>query len=224
MVLPLIERLDKMTQLANAVLRAIVGDKYMQPVPKSESDFLHGMISHVTQKLGIVYTEDINVFASLTGISALSHAHAVYCNPVRRPTMQVDGKEREFIGINSIMQPNDLRKIALFFHELAHATGHVTRLDRPAINLIGGFPYEASEEEVLAETIAMMLMEHFGLANEGTREISRGYIAMSEISAMSYGSNELSQARTKKNTTLAFEYILNEVLNDFTYDKKEEVA
>lgn len=64
------------------------------------------------------------------------------------------------------------------FHELVHATGHESRLNRESVMKITGFGSEAySKEELVAEMGAAMLCAHAGIANEYRMEQSAAYIA-----------------------------------------------
>ena len=61
-------------------------------------------------------------------------------------------------------------------HELGHATGHPSRLNRPTLNKHDGFGSEAyAREELRAEIAAMMTGEKLGVGHEprhGTAEVS----------------------------------------------------
>lgn len=59
------------------------------------------------------------------------------------------------------------------FHELGHATGHETRLDRGKGNRFGSEAY--AFEELIAEMIAAMCCQHVGIIQE-PREASAAYI------------------------------------------------
>lgn len=63
------------------------------------------------------------------------------------------------------------------FHELAHATGHTSRLNRKAVNdpiQFGSHAY--SDEELVAELAASFLMDRAGLATEDTLQNSVEYL------------------------------------------------
>jgi len=66
---------------------------------------------------------------------------------------------------------------ATAFHELAHSTGHETRLNRPEIQTshFGSAPY--SKEELLAEFSANFLMAEAGISHEKQLENSASYCA-----------------------------------------------
>ena len=90
------------------------------------------------------------------------------------------------------------------FHELAHSTGHQSRLDRlKATAHFGNESY--SKEELVAEITATALMNHTGLETKGTFRNSAAYIQ-----------NWLSALRNDKRlivtasgaATKAFEYII----------------
>ena len=61
-----------------------------------------------------------------------------------------------------------------FFHELVHATGHESRLNRK-FGLSSDSP-EYAFEELTAEIGSQMLVEHFQVAESETLEISQAYI------------------------------------------------
>jgi antirestriction protein ArdC len=64
------------------------------------------------------------------------------------------------------------------FHELAHSTGHASRLAREGVAEHNGFGSETySKEELVAELSAAMCMSHFGLAETNTTENSAAYVA-----------------------------------------------
>jgi len=64
------------------------------------------------------------------------------------------------------------------FHELTHATGHPTRLNRPSIVERAGFGSEDyGEEELTAEFGAAFLCCETGINNERTNENNSAYIA-----------------------------------------------
>lgn len=63
------------------------------------------------------------------------------------------------------------------FHELAHATGHASRLNRQGIvngDGFGGDKY--SEEELIAETTSLYIMQTIGLLTNGQLEASKQYL------------------------------------------------
>ena len=61
------------------------------------------------------------------------------------------------------------------FHELAHSTGHQSRLDR--LRATAGFGSESySKEELVAEITAAALMSHTGIETKGTFRNSTAYI------------------------------------------------
>lgn len=65
-----------------------------------------------------------------------------------------------------------------FFHELGHATGHTSRLNRKEVNdpiVFGSHDY--SLEELVAEMTAAFLCAETGIANDSTIENSAAYIA-----------------------------------------------
>jgi antirestriction protein ArdC len=61
------------------------------------------------------------------------------------------------------------------FHELAHSTGHKSRLDRDLANVFGDHAY--SEEELVAELAASMLSALCGISNDADEKNSAAYLA-----------------------------------------------
>lgn len=65
----------------------------------------------------------------------------------------------------------------VLFHELAHSTGHRTRLERDGVANPAAFASHAySEEELIAEMAASMLAGHAGIATEEADENSAAYL------------------------------------------------
>jgi antirestriction protein ArdC len=63
------------------------------------------------------------------------------------------------------------------FHELAHSTGHKTRLDRKGITESMGFGSKGyADEELLAEFAASFLCGESGISNDGLLENQAAYI------------------------------------------------
>jgi antirestriction protein ArdC len=93
-----------------------------------------------------------------------------YPNP---PTIKHEGQQPCYIPSKDTVRMTAMRRFpqreeyySTIFHELGHSTGHKTRLDRDAINKIGGFGDHAySEEELVAEFTASMLCAKAGIAN-----------------------------------------------------------
>jgi antirestriction protein ArdC len=67
---------------------------------------------------------------------------------------------------------------ATMFHELAHSTGHLTRLNRKEImDPVGYASHEYSLEELVAELTSVYLCDECGITNNRTLENSAAYLA-----------------------------------------------
>jgi antirestriction protein ArdC len=92
----------------------------------------------------------------------------------------------------------------VMFHELAHSTGHKSRLNRPGITGIAAFGSETySKEELVAEMTAAMLCGTAGIEN--TYENSAAYIA-SWLKALKSDNKMIVQAAAQAQK--AADYIL----------------
>jgi antirestriction protein ArdC len=66
---------------------------------------------------------------------------------------------------------------SILFHELAHSTGHESRLNRASLTKIQGHNrHEYSKEELVAEMTAAILCNESGIANKDTVKNSAAYI------------------------------------------------
>lgn len=65
---------------------------------------------------------------------------------------------------------------AALFHELAHSTGHATRLARPQVGLGSGQVHIYSQEELVAEFAAAFLCGLAGIANDDRLANSAAYL------------------------------------------------
>lgn len=108
---------------------------------------------------------------------------------------------------------------SVLFHELAHATGIHTRLNRVMPNaLLGDIGTITSIEEATAEIAAMKLMQHFGLDSQESRNFSTGYIWKHTVNMPPHLLELVEdQAEEAKN------YILDNWLSDLNISYKEAV-
>lgn len=66
---------------------------------------------------------------------------------------------------------------ATMFHELAHSTGHLTRLNRKEVmDPVGYGSHDYSLEELVAELTSVYLCDECGIANDRTLENSANYL------------------------------------------------
>lgn len=105
------------------------------------------------------------------GRLAYSSFRGLYSTPELNQSLNI-----EHIFINT--PPNENIWYCTLFHELAHATGHKTRLNRCAIShdLYSKIDNYKCFEECIAELTAKMLMKHFGLLNDSERKMCDKYI------------------------------------------------
>ncbi|WP_020527075.1 ArdC family protein [Flexithrix dorotheae] len=87
--------------------------------------------------------------------------------------------KEDFINMPAMeLFPDYTLYLSILYHEIVHASGHASRLDRKAIS--GGNTTFASEiyskEELLAEMGACFLCGHVGIQNQQTLEDSAAYI------------------------------------------------
>lgn len=114
-------------------------------------------------------------------INAIDSAQAIICNMPQRPRM-VPGKPSYNAKSDIVCLPDFQRFVKsedfynAAFHELAHSTGHASRLNRPEVmerNFFGDPDY--SKEELVAEMTAAFLCNSAGIA-PATIENSAAYI------------------------------------------------
>jgi len=103
---------------------------------------------------------------------------------------------------------NEAGYFATFYHELTHATGHPSRLNRPTLTESAGFgsnPY--CKEELIAEMGAAFLCGHAGLA-ETTVESSASYL-QNWLAALQNDKKLMVQAAAQAQK--AADFILNQI-------------
>lgn len=79
------------------------------------------------------------------------------------------------------VESNDPYWYSVLFHELAHATGVPRLLDRKGLAGLEKDLLDYAFEELIAETVAMELMERFGYATDKTRKVSSQYLQNYEL-------------------------------------------
>ena len=104
---------------------------------------------------------------------------------------------------------------SVLFHELAHSTGHETRLNRLAVGKATVFGSEEySKEELVAEMGAAFLCGHCGILN-GTETNSAAYL-QSWLNALKADPSMLVKAGSQAQK--AFDYITNTSANENTVE------
>ena len=109
----------------------------------------------------------------------------------------------------------DERAMSVLFHELGHATGHKTRLDRMLDN---NDQKALCMEESIAEYTAVALMKYFGFETAHTYNWSMKYINMCNKVL-----TDAAQAYAKAESSKAIVYILDNWLADFNKSQKKAV-
>lgn len=105
------------------------------------------------------------------------------------------------------------------FHELAHSTGHKSRLDRPGIANFDGFATEQySKEELVAEMTAAFLLGHIGFQEGSEIENMAAYIG-GWLKSLKDDPRLVVQAAAQAQK--AADYILNVKTEDEAEDDEE---
>ncbi len=138
-------------------------------------------IFNVEQCEGIDYTApQIKTFPENQQIEAAEQIQL--CMP-RRPSVEFGGSAAYYVpstdrvkipSLDRFERPQEFYSI--LFHELAHSTGHESRLNRPSVveqHRFGDAVY--SKEELIAEMTAAFLCAHYGIENQ-TLDNSAAYI------------------------------------------------
>jgi len=110
-------------------------------------------------------------------------AEAVVAGFVDSPPVHFGGDRAYYVPSQDVVNIPGLASFATaehyystLFHELAHSTGHKSRLDREGVTNLAFFgSYEYSKEELVAEFGAAFLSGHCGIAS-ATVENSAAYI------------------------------------------------
>lgn len=171
------------------------------------SDAQRAMIEEVAQKSGIFIAASLDMAIRIGGIFG-AFSNGFYC---RKQRNERTGEEMPETIVLCMSFSNPYAN-SVFFHELAHATGLETRLDRLTMQTK---PRERTRvqqnaEETVAELTAMKLMMHFGLATGATYAHSLMYLGTHRAEL-----DELALARCEKQSDDAKEYILNNWLANF---------
>jgi len=124
-------------------------------------------------KRSVVVTRDIDP------IEACEAIVADYNNPPKRAAGQPSYRPSTDTVRMPAMNRFDSSEAfySTLFHELAHSTGHETRLKRAGVTGVTWFGSETySREELVAEMTASMLCGHAGIGNEATFTNSVAYL------------------------------------------------
>ena len=115
--------------------------------------------------------------------SPVQEAEIVVSGMPQRPTVEHGRSQASYVpATDTVRMPRRTRfasaegYYATLFHELSHATGHTTRLDREGITAVAAFGSDRySEEELIAEMGAAFLCGHVGI-DTATIDNSAAYI------------------------------------------------
>lgn len=119
-----------------------------------------------------------------TPVDPIAEAEALVNGYARRPEI-THGSAKAFYSPNTdtVSMPSrqafeDAEEYyRVLFHELAHSTGHRTRLERDGIcNPIRFASHDYSEEELIAEMAAAMLCGHAGIESQKADENTAAYL------------------------------------------------
>lgn len=118
--------------------------------------------------------------------NVIEAAEAIVSGYPEPPTIAHDGRGSAYYrpATDSIHMPtpetfdSEEHYYATLFHEMAHSTGHESRLTRPGItNHIRHGRHEYSQEELVAEMGAAFLAAEAGIDAEGLMDNSAAYVA-----------------------------------------------
>jgi hypothetical protein len=127
------------------------------------------ILAKVAESTGLEISEDVGLFFHIMNIP-FGKPRAIkgaFCQ------LKEMGFSKNAIFMN--LDRNDPYWYNVLFHELAHSTG--IKFNRPGVVILENrLLTDRNWEEVLAETVAMRLMEYFGMATEETRAESMKYI------------------------------------------------
>jgi antirestriction protein ArdC len=120
------------------------------------------------------------------GIAPLDAGEKVLANMPQRPTFVNDApsdrayysKVEDKVVVPCLKQyTNPVEYYLTAFHEMAHATGHSSRLNRDSLNAISAFGgHEYSKEELVAEMAAAMVAAECGITTESLPANSVSYL------------------------------------------------
>jgi len=129
------------------------------------------ILHELTERTGIDFVSSKRGGFRILGIMA-AFARGCYSCPNRVPFL-----EREAIVLN--LEPSDPYWYSVLFHELAHATGHHSRLSRIGIVDMQAYAYDLGVkaiEEIIAESTARLVLRQLGLSNQYTESQNENYI------------------------------------------------
>ena len=116
----------------------------------------------------------------------IESAERIVASYPKPPSISEDGRGTAYYRptTDSIHTPNretfdsEEHYYATLFHEMAHSTGHESRLARPGVTDRSRYgSHEYSQEELVAEMGAAFLAAEAGIDNEGLVEHSAAYLA-----------------------------------------------
>lgn len=181
------------------------------------------ILNHVAALSGIRIETELDIMFKVMGVfGTLSH-NGAYMNPdlqdkaklAAAPDHIKELMQRELILVNFGSMGaasggyNESNFISFLFHELGHATGHTTRLNRGYVNDIARRNCRTSccLEELVAEATATKLLHHFGLNTEKTEKFTLSYIEM-QLKGIPVEMHEFALTYSKIKSQQAMDYIL----------------
>lgn len=105
----------------------------------------------------------------------IDNCEQVINNFTQKPTCDISIRDRAcYLPIQDIIQMPDIKQFnssegyyCTFFHELAHSTGHESRLNRKELNQVVRFgDKDYAKEELIAEMTACFLCSEVGIENQ----------------------------------------------------------
>ena len=154
------------------------GDKKTIPFLKYSTVFHLSQIEGIQTKLPpIVLNDTVKPIETaqkvITGYTARSCVHITHVTGINEAYYTPSTDTITLPVIGQFNTSNDYYSV--FFHETAHSTGHVSRLNRDiGVSTFGSQKY--SSEELVAEIAAAMLMNEVGIEIPQTFENSASYI------------------------------------------------
>lgn len=118
--------------------------------------------------------------------SPIESAERIVASYPKAPSISEDGRDAAYYrpSTDSIHTPkretfdSESTYYATLFHEMAHSTGHESRLARPGItNPIRHASHDYSQEELVAEMGAAFLLAEAGIDAQGLMDNSAAYVA-----------------------------------------------
>lgn len=134
------------------------------------------------QTEGVTFKNESSSLPKFNG-TKIENAEAIIAGMKEPPKLIVESSAEAFYTVSTdtvvcpelSQYPNPNEYYATIFHELAHSTGHVKRLDRLKNPHLRDHSY--GKEELVAEMASAMLCAEAGIDNSGTKNNSEAYLA-----------------------------------------------